>query len=653
MSSKALRPWNRAVWRSAAVVLAAGSLFLAAGGARGESLVPMNFYEGPYGPNGEWVVYELRGRGSEYAGATNWTAARADAQGRMFGGVSGDLTSIGSQSENDFIDNQIVHRQFFAYIGATDDVSFGTTEGNFVWTDGTPFVYSNWSGGEPNNAGAGEHIAEFRQDNAMWNDNVGTNNLAWIIKYPTLTATPQLSGAPAPLPGPAGNTGTWGIREVYGQGNLGDGLRGTANHVDNRIVNAVNNPGGGQYVVDYQRSTINILDSGDAGYVGGGDPYEVVNQGFATLGNVENIALALHGRIDVPTGQAGDWTFSVNSDDGFEMIIRDLGGNIVPFTQRFGQDRTIISRYGSLAFDFGRGATGDVNSASRGVVNLAAGQYDVEVLAWEGGGGASLEIAAQQGVHSSYNTGFKLIGAPAQTGLIKRAGNITPAGWDVVNLASGGANDIASAVARLESHWDGSNIDPSPLGEATGVSVINYADPQDAGANHGGVVPFPGDTAGGDDNFYTGARAMLDIDTAGEYTFMILSDDSAQLRILGSSGWTSSDTALGDGFEFGGCCSDRFGSVTLAEGEYPIQVIQQEGGGGSSLTVWGAWGFHRTFDPDLFQLLGENIDTTVDKAGGLQLVGQVPEPSSVVLAMLGLIGMIGLGWRRTRRSPSK
>ena len=51
------------------------------------------------------------------------------------------------------------------WIGLDDIV----TEGDYMWTDGSPLAYTNWRNNEPNNFGGNEDCVEFRMG-LGWND---------------------------------------------------------------------------------------------------------------------------------------------------------------------------------------------------------------------------------------------------------------------------------------------------------------------------------------------------------------------------------------------------------------------------------------------------------------------------------------------------
>ena len=96
--------------------------------------------------------------------ATTWSGAEALAVN--FGG---HLVSIGDAAEQDFVYAN------FGNLGGVDrrlwiGFSDAASEGSFAWSDGTPAKFTNWSGGEPNNAGGVEHYAEMLGSSGRWND---------------------------------------------------------------------------------------------------------------------------------------------------------------------------------------------------------------------------------------------------------------------------------------------------------------------------------------------------------------------------------------------------------------------------------------------------------------------------------------------------
>jgi hypothetical protein len=87
----------------------------------------------------------------------NWDGARSACQG--FGA---DLISVGSAGENSFAVSLAAGNVFFA--GFNDVAS----EGNWLWSDGSPNSFTNWGSGEPNNSG-NEDCLHIYTD-GRWND---------------------------------------------------------------------------------------------------------------------------------------------------------------------------------------------------------------------------------------------------------------------------------------------------------------------------------------------------------------------------------------------------------------------------------------------------------------------------------------------------
>lgn len=104
--------------------------------------------------------------GHRYIGVagSSWSAAESFAQQ-----LGGHLVSIGDADENAFVQlnfgvlNGVSQRLWIGF----NDVA---VEGSFEWSDATPPAFTNWNGGEPNNAGAGEDVAEMLGGSGLWND---------------------------------------------------------------------------------------------------------------------------------------------------------------------------------------------------------------------------------------------------------------------------------------------------------------------------------------------------------------------------------------------------------------------------------------------------------------------------------------------------
>lgn len=172
-------------------------------------------------------------------------------------------------------------------------------------------------------------------------------------------------------------------------------------------------------------------------------------------------------------------------------------------------------------------------------------------------------------------------------------------------------NNTGSSYRNFDKLNAGFTVTP----HSRSYQTINFHDPQRGGGGHGfPQVAFPGDTATDDNYFAIGARSTLTITTPGEYTFCLLTDDSARFRIKQSIGWTVSSpnpavTApqlLVDGMQLNGCCGDVFGTVHLDVGNYEVELISHEGTGGAYVGLWSAFGRHTAFNPVHFSLMGSN-----------------------------------------------
>ena len=161
------------------ILIAAMSLALGASSALAQ------LYQAPFGPGGTWNLYELEDL------PTQWSFANEDANDRTQQGVKGHLVDIMSAEENGWVyytygfaqDPQIDN----LWIGLTDreGAAPAATSGGlpapqesrnlpdrlmqgWAWTSGKPFTWHNWVGDEPNDSG-GEDVAHI-EAGGSWND---------------------------------------------------------------------------------------------------------------------------------------------------------------------------------------------------------------------------------------------------------------------------------------------------------------------------------------------------------------------------------------------------------------------------------------------------------------------------------------------------
>ena len=98
---------------------------------------------------------------------STWDVARATCLAHGY-----DLATVNDDAENTYLQSAAVSRVDTGYgwwIGLNDR----DTEGTFVWADGSPVTYTDWDGGEPNNANSGEDcttVVHLDVPRMNWND---------------------------------------------------------------------------------------------------------------------------------------------------------------------------------------------------------------------------------------------------------------------------------------------------------------------------------------------------------------------------------------------------------------------------------------------------------------------------------------------------
>ena len=142
---------------------------------------------------------------------------------------------------------------------------------------------------------------------------------------------------------------------------------------------------------------INYMNTGGGGEFSSGDrPFP----GMPIGTEYDCFVTKVTGRVHIPS--AGNWTFGVNSDDGFSCTVN-------------GQ---------TFAYDGLRGP-GD----SFGTITFAAaGDYDLSLVCFQNYGGADLELFAAPGQKTAFDSTFRLVGDTANGGLSVQSTPFTGAG---------------------------------------------------------------------------------------------------------------------------------------------------------------------------------------------------------------------------------
>lgn len=116
--------------------------------------------------NGHWYdVIDVPG--------ITWTEANTIAGSSIYGGLGGHLATITSDEENNFIFSSFGVNNRPLWLGGFQEPSASEPFGDWQWVTGESWLYSNWTGGEPNNFDTGNEdalaFAWFSADGS-WND---------------------------------------------------------------------------------------------------------------------------------------------------------------------------------------------------------------------------------------------------------------------------------------------------------------------------------------------------------------------------------------------------------------------------------------------------------------------------------------------------
>nr|XP_055046137.1 galactose-specific lectin nattectin-like [Misgurnus anguillicaudatus] len=111
-----------------------------------------------------------------FSQSVNWITAEKNCQS-----IDANLASVRNTVENNFLLSLIVPADTRVWIGGHD----GEVEGQWLWTDGSPFDLTNWCPGQPDNFQGKENCQEINfTTNHCWNDAPCSSTLGYICAKP-------------------------------------------------------------------------------------------------------------------------------------------------------------------------------------------------------------------------------------------------------------------------------------------------------------------------------------------------------------------------------------------------------------------------------------------------------------------------------------
>jgi len=561
-------------------------------------------FTGPTGPGGTYNVYRWVTAG------TNWDQARFNSTQNLFNGMPGHLVTVNSMAEHNLISSATGGDR---WIGLTDSAGTSTLDGaNFgalgghealgdrsagagwVWVTGEPYAdLGLWNGGEPNdwtqNGAPGEDAVHMSNGGNGWNDHQigGTVN-------PVPNTDPLQTGSPN-LPYiveyethlASAPMSQWSVKNYRGNA----GISAITNYATaDQLIGSpgLNAPGFPVSVDDIATDTTDTLTNGPNGT--GHFNFNAQVPGLSP--SVDNNDFVLVGTGTFGAVNAGTYTFRTTTDDGSRLRLSVNGG---PLQQV---------------------VTDDVLSGPHDVTGtLALNAGDTVSYDWmwfERGGGATGELSYSPNGAEPYF----LVGD--DTGGLSP---LTPVTLTTYKLNTSGSYTVDSLekadAIRDAAHFVAERLSPT----------FNIVNTDTDGSIPGGLQPPGYDGATDQDNFAVYGTGFLKVVQEGDYQFGVLSDDGARLTIDGV-GVIVDNTNHDDTSPF-------LATVHLTAGYHPIEMMFYELGGGASGELF------------LQDAAGNRVLVGDALNGGLQVVQQVPEPSTFVLGGLGLFGL-ALGWIRKK-----
>ncbi|RYD24986.1 MAG: hypothetical protein EOP87_25205, partial [Verrucomicrobiaceae bacterium] len=221
---------------------------------------------------------------------------------------------------------------------------------------------------------------------------------------------------------------------------------------------------------------------------------------------------------------------------------------------------------------------------------------------------------------------------------------IAEPGWKVESSVPGTPNDAyAFSIAGAELRIDATlAMNPQPANAVSYWDTLNFTDPE-AGTegNFSPSSPWPLNTPQDDDNYAMRATGILNITVPGVYHLGFQGDDGGYMYIYGQGGladpvissivYTNVPAVAAIGMapnstvnnairaDVGTGNSRTVVSVPLQVGQYKIQTLMFEGGGGSFWEVFGGQAISPGYN---YPLLAKGAGSTLSVTGGIPLVAE-------------------------------
>lgn len=238
---------------------------------------------------------------------------------------------------------------------------------------------------------------------AVFNTALSSDQVQALFNGVEATSLPAAGTYSAPkLPGAVSIAGQWSVLEIKNY----PGIPYESLLNADRIIRAYATTPAGT-VASHQASVINFADDENAG-----NPGYFTNEGdFATNTPADDNNLLMLARCAVRIPVEDDYTFGFRGDEGSRL--RVIG-------QQFKYSTRVNTANPADPAHHGDGlyyTAGTLDSNTLGVVHLKPGDYNLELVWWEGTGSASIEVFAARGFKTGFDGTFQLVGNTALGGL--------------------------------------------------------------------------------------------------------------------------------------------------------------------------------------------------------------------------------------------